>query len=37
MVRVINLLDACADSPIVENFASGEFRLTPERVRGYVC
>ena len=25
----VEILDACADSPIVENFASGEFRATP--------
>ena len=27
----VEILDACADSPIVENFASGEFRATPAR------
>ena len=27
----VEILDACADSPIVENFASGEFRATPGR------
>ena len=27
------ILDACADSPIVINFASGEFRATPARWR----
>ena len=26
----VEILDACADSPIVINFASGEFRATPE-------
>ena len=25
----VEILDACADSTIVENFASGEFRATP--------
>ena len=25
----VEILDACADSPIVVNFASGEFRTTP--------
>ena len=25
----VEILDACADSPIVINFASGEFRATP--------
>ena len=25
----VEILDACADSPIVDNFASGEFRATP--------
>ena len=26
----VEILDACADSPIVEKFASGEFCATPE-------
>ena len=28
----VEILDACADSPIVINFASGEFRATPGQV-----
>ena len=28
----VEILDACADSPIVENFASGEFRATPAAI-----
>ena len=30
----VEILDACADSPIVIHFASGEFRATPGKVSG---
>ena len=30
----VEILDACADSPIVINFASGEFRATPDAAEG---